>query len=212
MSKGSKIHYSEKELAWIERNCKLPRKEAHAKFCKKFCRDDVSLVNFNALCKRKGWMTGRDGKIKAGNVSWNKGKKMPFNENSARTQFKKGRLPHNTKYLGHERITKDGYVEINVGAKELGHKNNYILKQRYLWEKVNGELSADMCLKCLDGNRQNCDPSNWEAIPRGALPYLNNHHGYDYEGAPEEVKPAILSLAKVRAASNKANKRLRGEK
>jgi hypothetical protein len=60
-----------------------------------------------------------------------------------------------------------------------------------------------MCLKCLDGNRQNTAPSNWQAIPRGALPFLNGHRGHDYESVPTELKPTVLALAKVKHAVGK---------
>jgi hypothetical protein len=66
-------------------------------FCAKFRK--IKLGAYAALCKRKGWTTGCDGRIQKGNVPANKGKKMPFNPNSARTQFKKGHQPPNTKFL-----------------------------------------------------------------------------------------------------------------
>src|ERR1041385_8260519 len=103
MARGQCISYRAEELEWIEDNCVLSRREGHAAFCAKFGRTDVSLDNFKALCTRKGWKTGRDGRLQPGGESWNKGKRMPYNANSAKTRFKKGQLPHNTKYLGHER-------------------------------------------------------------------------------------------------------------
>lgn len=53
------IPYSSKELAWIEQHCAMPRRDAHALFCKKFGRSDVSLQNFKCLCDRRGWAVGR---------------------------------------------------------------------------------------------------------------------------------------------------------
>jgi hypothetical protein len=35
-----------------------------------------------------------------------------------------------------------------------------------------------MALKCLDGNKQNTDPSNWEAVPRALLPRLAGGNRY----------------------------------
>ena len=113
MTKGVCIAWLPEELAWIEAHCDWPRATLHKGFCARFGRD-VSLGAIKALCKRKGWLTGRTGCFEKGLVPANKGKKMPFNQNSARTQFKKGNLPHNTKFLGHERLTKDGYVEVSI--------------------------------------------------------------------------------------------------
>lgn len=210
MTKGGWIMYSDMELAWIKRRRKQPRKKAHAAFCKEFSRDDVSLINYNALCKRNGWLTGRTGHYEKGNVPHNNGKKMPFNEKVARTQFKKGHVPHNAKYLGHERLTKEGYVEVSLNETNpyTGFERRYVLKHRAVWEKQNGKVPEGMYLKCLDGNRQNTDPSNWELLPLSAQPFLNGHRGHHYESTPEELRPSVIALAKVKAA---AASRLRKE-
>lgn len=200
--KGKRIRYTANELAWVKQNRTLTRRELHVAFCKQFQRTDVTLDHIKALCTRRGWKTGRDGRIKPGSVSWNKGKKMPFNANSAKTQFRKGGVPPNTKFLGHERITKDGYVEISVKQKNpyTGYERRYVLKHKYLWEKKNGPVPDGMMLKSLDGNRLNTDPSNWSLLPRGVLPFLNGHRGFNYDEIDPKLKPAVLTLAKLRHA------------
>lgn len=197
------IPYSAAELRWIKRHCTMPRRQAHAEFCEKFARADVSLENFKALCTRRGWRTGRDGRLQPGNVPMNKGKKMPYNERSARTQFHKGHRPHNTQYAGHERLTDDGYVEISVQETNphTGYERRYVLKHKYLWEQQHGPVPAGMCLKCLDGNRQNAEPSNWELIARGVNALLNGRHSVGYDEAPPEVRPVVLTLAKLKYAA-----------
>jgi len=200
------ICYSVDELAWIEANKAKVRRISHALFCEKFNRTDVTLTNYTALCKRKGWMTGRTGQYVPGQVSHNKGKKMPFNPNSARTQFKKGQRPHNTKHLGHENVTKDGYVEISVAETNphTGYERRYVHKHRHLWEKANGPVPDGFCLKCLDGDKANTAPSNWEAIPRALLPRLNGRFGREYDAADPEVKPTIMAIAKLEHAGRTA--------
>lgn len=197
--KGQAITYSTEELEWIETQKSKPRRAAHADYCRKFGRSDISLSNYTSLCKRKGWMTGRTGCYAPGSVPENKGKKMPFNANSARTQFKKGRLPHNTNHLGHERVTKDGYIEISVAETNphTGYERRYVQKHRHLWEQVNGPVPEGMALKCLDCDKANTDPTNWEAIPRALLPRLNGRFGRGYDAAEPEVKPVIMTVAKL---------------
>ena len=201
--KGHALPYTAKELAWIERHCTLPRREAHARFCRRFSRKDVTLVHFNSLCKRKGWSTGRTGCFAQGHVPYNKGQARPFNANSARTQFKPGNLPHNTKYLGHERVDKNGYLEISVAETNphTGFERRYVLKHKYLWEQLHGPVPRGHALKCLDGNRLNTDPTNWVLISRSVLPLLNGHRGPNYDLAAPALKPAILTLAKLKRAS-----------
>lgn len=200
MTSGAWITYSAEELAWIEAHSTLPRRDAHAQFCAAFGRQDVSLTNLTALCKRNGWLTGRDGRLQPGNVPPNKGKKMPFNENNARTQFKKGNLPHNTKYLGHERVSVDGYVEISIAETNphTGYERRYVLKHVHLWEKANGPVPEGMCLKCIDSDRLNTDPSNWELIPRSMLPLLGARSAVKYDQAAPELKPAVMAIAKLK--------------
>jgi HNH endonuclease len=215
MTKGRRTHYSEAELAWIHRNRALPRKEAHRRYCEKFGRKDVSLNNYNALCKRKGWFTGRDGRIAEGTSPWNKGEKCAPGKggnhpNAKKTQFKPGtRQGVATKLykpIGTERVSKDGYLErkVNDGMPLQARWRAVHLVR---WEEVNGPLPRGMCMKCLDGDRGNTDPDNWVAIPRGALPFLNGHRGHNYEETPHELKPAVLALARLKHAKSKAAKR-----
>jgi len=210
MTKGISIQYSKAELAWIKQHCKWPHRKAHQAFCTKFNRGDVSVINYKSLCGRNGWLNGLSGLYEKGQVPYNKGKKMPYNANTVKHQFKKGHKPANTTALGTERITKDGYIEIHVAEPNpyTGADTHYVLKHKYLWEKENGKLLEEMCLKCLDSNRQNTDPSNWEIMPRGVLPYLNCHRSYDYEKMPAEVKPAVLTIAKLKHASANASKKI----
>ncbi|MFO0773729.1 MAG: HNH endonuclease signature motif containing protein [Nitrospiraceae bacterium] len=162
----------------------------------------MTLHSFNALCTRKGWRTGRTGCFPKGNIPYNLGMARPFNANTARTQFKPGNLPHNMKYLGHERLSKEGYIEISVAKTNphTGFDRDYVLKHRYLWEQRNGPIPDGHVLKCLDGNRLNTDPSNWVLVPRAMLPLLNGRYGADYDRAPSDVKPAVLALARVKYA------------
>ena len=192
------VQYIAEELAWIEANKALPRAVLHSGLCFRFGRRDVTLGHLVGLCKRKGRLTGRTGYL-PGAVPANKGKKMPFHPNSARTQFKKGNLPHNTKQLGHERLTVDGYVEISVGEvnPHTGYERRYVHKHRHLWEAANGAVPEGMRLKSLDGDRANTDPANWVAIPKALGPRLNGKFGRGYDAAPAEIKPVIMAICEL---------------
>lgn len=201
--KGHWIKYSGEELDFIKRRSKLPRKELREQFAERFGREDVTLIHLHALCKRMGWLTGRTGQIQKGTVPHNKGKKCAHgtggrHPNARRSQFKAGRLPHNTNYEGHERVSKDGYVEISVRQTNphTGFNRRYVLKHRWLWEQAHGPVPAGMCLKCK-GDQLNCDPSNWELVPRALLPRLNGRFGRGYDEAPNELKPTIMAVVKL---------------
>ncbi len=197
--RGKTILYSQAELDFLKARRAAPRRALHSAFVEVFGRADVSLTNLKALCKRKGWLTGRSGCFEPGHTPANKGQSMPYNPNSARHQFVKGQPPHNTKYAGHERVSKDGYVEISVAETNphTGFHRRYVLKHRWLWEQANGSIPDGMALKCLGGNKQNTSPSNWKLLPRAMLPRLNGRFGRDYDNAPDEIKPTIMAVAEI---------------
>lgn len=206
--KGHGVKYSEAELQWIKKHRRMTRRQLRDAFADAFGRVDVTVDHIKALCTRNGWATGRTGRYEPGAVPSNKGKKMPFNANSAKTQFRKGQEPHNTRYLGHERVSKDGYIEISVAETNphTGYDRRYVLKHRWLWEKANGPVPKGMALKNLDGNRLNTDPSNWQAVPKGLLPRLAGRWTAPYDSASDELKPAILTAAKIKHKLREARK------
>lgn len=208
--KGRAINYLPEELVWIEANRTLPRRVRHARFCWIFQRDDVTETQLNSLCKRKGWKTGRTGRFVAGATGGplSPEHRAAFMAAGEKTRFKKGQLPHNTKFAGHERITHDGYVEISIDEvnPHTGFERRYVLKHRWLWEKANGPVPEGHRLKCLDGDKANCDPSNWEALPKALAPRLNGRFGRGYDEAPAELKPTIMAIAKLEHQAREARR------
>jgi hypothetical protein len=210
-TRGRHLKFNTAEIAWLKGNCTLVIGDYHRAFCAEFSRTDMSAEQLNALRKRQGWRTGRTGQYPKGAVPLNKGKKCPpgvggRHPNARKTQFVKGGLPHNFCGAGHERIDeKDGYVVMIIAEKNpwTGADTRPVLKHRHLWEQVHGQLLDGYCLKCLDGDKTNCDPSNWEAIPRALLPRLNggrNKTHVAYDEASSELKPIILATAKLNHA------------
>lgn len=202
--KGRRIKYSAEEIAWLRENCTLPIAECHQAFLRAFPRDDVTAQNLHALRKREGLKTGRTGRFEKGMEPANKGKKMPFNPRSAATRFKPGQLPHNHQGAGHERIdSKDGYVVMIVDEVNpwTGAATRPVHKHRWLWEQKHGPIPEGFALKCMDGNKLNTDPANWELVPRAILPRLNGRYGRGFDAAPEELRPTILAVSKLEHAA-----------
>ena len=208
--RGSTIPYSQDELAWIKAYSTEPRTEAHALFVQVWNRPDVSLTNFHALCKRMGWKTGRTGQfVKGVRRADNPARKGHHAAGCEKGWFQKGvrgsMATRLYKPIGTERITKDGYIERKVND-DLPLQKRWQPVQRIAWEAINGPLPEGHSLKCLDGNRQNVDPSNWIAIPRALLPRLNGIHGRDYDKAPAELQPLILAITQLEHAARTAAK------
>lgn len=211
--KGRANVYTAAELAWIETRKSWPRRELHAAFLAAFSRDDVTLGAFKNLCKRKGWMTGRSGCFVKGQASWNKGKPMPSHPNSRKTQFRKGhrggRAEALYKPIGTERLCKDGYLERKI-HDGLPLQSRWRAVHLIRWEEINGPVPEGHCLKSLDGDKTNTDPSNWIAIPRAMLPRLAGGNRYRqllaFDDAPDDLKPTVLATAKLEHAAREARK------
>ena len=210
MRNGRAIHYTDDELDFIKKAATLPRRQAHAAFCEAFGRTDVSLATFKQMCIRKGWLTGRTGQYRKGNVPPYKGRKMPYNANSARTQFKKGQLggkaAEDEHPIGTERLSGSGYIERKM-HDGLPRKSRWQLVHLMNWTAVNGPVPAGHCLKSLDGNKANTDATNWIAIPRAMLPRLSGTHSTAYDPAPAELKPAIMATARLEHLARETAKR-----
>lgn len=192
--------FSAAERAFLKRRQTLPRRELHAAYVEKFGRE-ISIEALKALGDRLGLRTGRTGRFEKGGVPANKGKRMPYNANSARTQFKKGclngRAADVQKPVGAERVSKDGYIERKI-HNERPFQSRWRTVQRINWEKLHGPVPKGHVLKCLDGNKRNTDPSNWELISRAVLARRNKR--FSGERLPPELERAAIAIAKLDTA------------
>lgn len=62
-------------------------------------------------------------------------------------------------------------------------------------------------LKSLNGDRSNTDPLNWICIPRAMLPRLAGRWSLPYDRAPDELKLAVLTAARLEHASREIRKK-----
>lgn len=117
--------------------------------------------------KRYKLKTGFDGKFKKGHIPANKGTKGLTGSN--KSSFKKGNIPSNTRKIGDERVTRDGYIEVKIALR-----GKWALKQRLLYEKYNDEkLTSNEVVIFADGNKQNFSKENLLKVTRQQLLILN---------------------------------------
>lgn len=217
---GRHRRYSPAEIAWLSGNRALEIADYHRAFCAEFGREDVSAPQLNALRKRQGWKTGRTGCFAKGHQSANKGKTCPEgvggrHPNARRTQFRKGTRSGVAVKLyqpiGAERV-RDGYLVRKIND-DMPLQARWRAVHLIEWEALNGPIPEGHCLKCLDGDRTNTDPSNWEVIPRGVLPRLNGGRatkGVAYDAAAPEVRPTILAIARLAHKAREVRKTSQG--
>jgi len=206
--KGRRIPYNAEELAWLEERHDWPRAVLREVFAVLFGRPDVKLDDVKALCSRKGWRTGRTGCFEKGSTPSNKGRACPpgrggRHPNAVRTQFKPGgrtgRAAAVYKPIGAERLSKEGYLERKI-HDGMPFQSRWRAVHIIEWERVNGPIPKAHCLKCLDGNKANTDPSNWELIHRAVLARLNggpHKRSLAYDEASPELRPTVLVMAKL---------------
>ena len=201
--KGRAIEYNDYELVFCEVRANWPRKKLHAEFQRVFDRPEVTQTHLTSLCKRNGWLTGRTGRFEPGHEPANKGRKGYSPPGSEKGWFRKGeRRGVATKLyqpIGTERLSKDGYLERKIND-DLPLQGRWRAVHLVRWEAANGPVPEGHCLKCLDGDRRNTDPRNWEAIPRALLPRLAGRWTTGYDDAPSELKPTIMATAKLHHA------------
>jgi len=112
-----------------------------------------------------------------GSVPANKGKQMPPHvyEKCKGTMFIKGRAPHNTRYDGHERVTKDGYVELRL------REGVYVLKHRHVWEQAYGAIPKGHLVVFKDRNPLHISLDNLELITQEENMRRNTIHRFPME-------------------------------
>ena len=196
--KGSPIQYSETELAFIKSNCKLVISELFAAFSAEFNRDDVSAMNINCVRKRNGWLSGRTGRFEKGNIPHqNAGTKT-----ANKTSFKKGRMPHSWHPIGHERLTKEGYLQRKITDTRCTRKD-YVEVHRMVYVENFGPIPRGHVVIFKDNDKTNIEPSNLLAVSRGELAIMNKT-GLIY--VEPELKSTALLVAKVQIKSNQLSR------
>lgn len=120
-----------------------------------------------------------------GHKPWNAGLKG-LQIGGVETQFKKGNIPHNTKYDGHTRVNVDGYIEQRVS------KGVYKLKHRIIWEQHNGPIPEGYNVQFKDGNKLNTNIENLYLASKAQNMEQNTIHRYS-----PELKKAIRTVKKL---------------
>lgn len=145
---------------------------------------------------------GKNSRFQKGSKSWNKGKKCPnlLLTNAAKTMFKPGRKPHNTR--------EDNAISIRTdttGRKYYYSKiadSKWVLTHRLIWEQANGPIPAKHIVRFIDGNTMNLQLSNLECIPMGENANRNTIHRF-----PEDLKELIRLKSKLNKQIKKHGKK-----
>ena len=190
-----KMKYTAEMDAFLLEHQLLPRKELTELFNHEFGLK-LNIDQIKAHCLRIGAKTGRTGRLEKGHTTWNKG--MKGYRPSPGTMWKKGNIPHTSAPVGHEYITKDGYIECKFeGERQMK------LKHKYLWEKDNGPIPSGHALIFKNGIKTDCRLDNLMLVSRAELLAMNCRFK---ELQRPETKETIALLAKVYVKSQNIGK------
>lgn len=147
----------------------------------------------------------RDSQIKPGSVPPNKGKKIheymsaSAIRKSAKTRFKKGHTPINTKFDGaitirhsHKQRNAPAYAWIRLS------KGKWEMLHVWLWKKHNGRIPKGYIVVFKDKNTMNVDIKNLEMITLEENMKRNTIHNM-----PPELKDIALLIGRLTRKMNK---------
>lgn len=191
-------YYTQEQANFIKENYKYYPLPKLTQLFNQYFNENKSQKQIRAFIhNRKITSGGRTGQFQKEHTPWNKGKKGLIITN-CETRFKPGQEPPTARPLYSERVSKDGFIEISVPEHNphTGCPRRFKHKHVWIWEQYYGPVSKGHCIIFKDGNNRNFNIENLICISRNELLKLNQHN---YKHQFNEIKPAILALAKLEA-------------
>lgn len=156
------------------------------------------------LKKSADFMKKNSGRFSPGQKVWNKGVPGSTGKhpNSRRTQFKKGDKPHSWRPVGHERISKEGYLERKMTDTGVSRRD-FVAVHRLVWEQEHGPIPDGYVVVFKSGDQLDTRLENLELISRTELMLRNSRHNY-----PPELIPAMAQVSQLRKTIKEAENEL----
>lgn len=117
-----------------------------------------------------------------GSVPHNKGKPFPAKGRAVETQFKKGMVPHTWRPIGHERVSKEGYLQRKITDTGVTRRD-YVAIHHLVWRMHGRTVPTGYALCFIDGDKRNFDINNLELVHRSELMRRNSVHRLPKEAA-----------------------------
>lgn len=125
-------------------------------------------------------------------VPWNKGTRYIAGGRSAETRFQPGDKPHTWNPVGHERVSKEGYLLRKVTDTGVTRRD-YRPVHHLVWQEAGREIPPGHALVFRDGDKRNFALGNLELVTRADLMRRNSYHNYGPEiAATVQLRGAIM--------------------
>ncbi len=201
--------YTEPQIAFLRENYPGHSVKGLTDLFNKTFSENKTENQIRAAVNNRGILSGRTGRFGKGQSPWNKGAKGYMGANA--TSFKKGDIPRNKRKLWSERINKDGFIEISIPEcnPHTGAVTRFKHKHVWIWENNNGPVPEGHAIIFIDADTQHCVLENLMLVTRAELLSMNLHN---YKGTPSQLKPSVLSLAKLETKAGFRLKPARGRR
>lgn len=181
--------FTQDEMKFIKRSYKKhSAKDVTALVNQRFSKD-YKVSQVKAIISRGGFKSGRTGRFEKG-CQAAKGNKRKSNSGT----FKKGHNSNKKSAEGTERVLTNGSIEVKRG-------NEWIGKQRYVWEQHNGAVPEGCIIRFINGI--NYDINNLFMVTKAESLHLNK---LQYSDQPEDLKESTLLIAKIIAKTHALGK------
>jgi hypothetical protein len=156
-----------------------------------------TLKQIRALMANRRITSGLKGQFQKGGKPWNAGTKGQGLTGRNKRSFKPGSIPPNRNPMWHERIGKDGIIEMKVPERNpyTGFPTRYKAKHVWIWEQANGPVPDGHVVAFRDSDRMNICLENLMLVPRAELLDMNR---MKYRESHPDIKPSIRALAKLK--------------
>lgn len=157
---------------------------------------------------RRGDNIGAAYRFRRGHVPANKGTRRPgwYAGRMRETQFKKGtingRAAKQYKPIGHERLSKEGYLERKIN-NQLPRQRRWKQVHLLLWEQHYGPVPKGYAVGFIDGDRTHVVLHNLCLLSRQDLMRRNSYH----RNYPKEIGLLIQANAQLTRQINKRRKK-----
>lgn len=200
------MRYSDEQIAYIAEQVQNSTIKEVAKLFNEKYGTNLTYKAIGSTMKRKGIITGRDGRFIKGSIPANKGIKGLCYEGCKATQFKQGQRPQTWVPVGTEVWRDDGYLWVKKWDGRKPARKNWIQKHRLIWEETHGEIPKGYHVMFADQDRTNLALDNLILVTLAEKAVMSRN-GLFYKNA--ESTKVGLTIAKV---ISKASERKRGGK
>ena len=179
-------HYADHKTAWIAEQIGHPMRGVYQKAKAIGLRKSHSFLATEASGRlQRADHRGRTTQFKPGTIPWNKGKPFESGGRSAETRFKTGQKPHTWNPIGHERVSRDGYLQRKMTDTGITRRD-YVYLHRLVWLDAGRDIPPGHAICFKDGDKRNFALDNLELVSRADLMRRNTRHNL-----PKEINDLI---------------------